>query len=465
MRFANRRSIREGAFGPLVSAFADRKDVAECNSTAQDESIADRLGIVAAVFVFIANSQPFLLQLSVIDPGPPVRVSSPLYLYVKVLLLCILLVLAWRAYPKMIQIIIEIPFPLLTGVLAMCSALWSYDPYVTFRSALQLSPSILVCYVFSIRYDTKTLTTIALHALGVALTLSLIWVVIFPDAAMHTGADIVQEGHENQWRGIYPHKNTLGLIAGLGVALFLMTGRVLIAHRGLSLLYLTAAFSCLIGAGSAGGVVACVSGVSVGLILSIRSRTLRIGMISAFIPMAFIVFLFSEPIVGFLLELVGRDPTLTGRTLLWQAALELFSRHPIFGYGYPSVSDPEVQYAFYAANNAANAHSAFLQILVETGIVGFAIWIMALAYGLRGLAGMLTLNSKMPPEFEVLGIVMIATFITGVGEIELMLTAQSMLGQFWMLSVIALTHYSRQYRARLKLRDQERANKLATARV
>ena len=81
--------------------------------------------------------------------------------------------------------------------------------------------------------------------------------------------------------------------------------------------------------------------------------------------------LFPDPV----LEILGKDATLTGRTELWALVVEKIYERPIAGWGY---------FAFWgAANPAANAiseelgwagipsaHNGLLEMLVEIGVIG-----------------------------------------------------------------------------------------------
>jgi exopolysaccharide production protein ExoQ len=83
--------------------------------------------------------------------------------------------------------------------------------------------------------------------------------------------------------------------------------------------------------------------------------------------------LFPDPV----LEILGKDATLTGRTELWAYVVEKIYERPIAGWGY---------FAFWgAANPAANAiseqlgwevptaHNGLLEMLVEVGVIGTAL--------------------------------------------------------------------------------------------
>jgi exopolysaccharide production protein ExoQ len=93
----------------------------------------------------------------------------------------------------------------------------------------------------------------------------------------------------------------------------------------------------------------------------------------------------------FLYNSMGKDLTLTGRTVLWEQALLLIAQKPVEGLGY---------YAFWLGDSfeaqiilfnngigdgrAFHFHNTYLQMAVDTGIVGAATFAAAMAAILFG---------------------------------------------------------------------------------
>lgn len=107
--------------------------------------------------------------------------------------------------------------------------------------------------------------------------------------------------------------------------------------------------------------------------------------------------------------------TFTGRTIIWKAGWEIFRTHPFFGIGANAfrvivsrvLTDP---IRLGDADPAPPAHNTFLSVLVEQGVLGFAIFcalLIALALSLRG----------MPPFPQRLWIVSLAVWIVGVSSL------------------------------------------------
>ena len=125
----------------------------------------------------------------------------------------------------------------------------------------------------------------------------------------------------------------------------------------------------------------------------------------------FMFLLLLPPVSGMLMS---RISTITSfgyganrvRLLRWATALAMFRRRPIIGCGYGSfartfVNDPTLQGA-YVSQFAMGAHNKYLQILAETGLVGFIAWMWIIIsfflYGFRLVSRCSTeeLNAQHP---------------------------------------------------------------------
>ena len=94
------------------------------------------------------------------------------------------------------------------------------------------------------------------------------------------------------------------------------------------------------------------------------------------------------------------------RVFEWKTALEMFTHSPLYGWGWGSyillsqdfqvkVTEKDPAYfGFY--EKSAEAHSDFLQMLAETGIIGFGVWIALLLYiGILGVKRWLATKNLM----------------------------------------------------------------------
>ena len=87
---------------------------------------------------------------------------------------------------------------------------------------------------------------------------------------------------------------------------------------------------------------------------------------------AVIIFKFQDVFSFIIVDLFGKDLTFTGRTDIWNTAIELISFNPLLGYGNMS----EIQRIIMFNNqNAVHCHNLLLDIIFQVGILGIAIFI------------------------------------------------------------------------------------------
>jgi O-antigen ligase len=86
---------------------------------------------------------------------------------------------------------------------------------------------------------------------------------------------------------------------------------------------------------------------------------------------------------AFLLKMVSRSgdvgeiTSFTGRTEIWNAVLKLSAAEPWMGYGYASSVFVLPQHASEVGFATSHAHNVFLQLLLTTGVVGVALFVLS----------------------------------------------------------------------------------------
>lgn len=99
-----------------------------------------------------------------------------------------------------------------------------------------------------------------------------------------------------------------------------------------------------------------------------------------------LIFMYKNEIVVNYFRRGGTDEelaTLSMRTEIWKASIRTLRSNPIFGTGFdvggkfliPKELNVEIQ----------GIHNAFLEVLVDTGIIGFTFWILAIVFTWKGL--------------------------------------------------------------------------------
>ncbi|MGC4118905.1 MAG: hypothetical protein QM765_30935 [Myxococcales bacterium] len=102
--------------------------------------------------------------------------------------------------------------PLLVGLLALValSAAWSLEPARSLAEAVRQGGLFLAAAYVAVRYREGAIRVLWL-ALAAALLVSVTMVLLVPEVAVHIGE------HDGAWKGGYPSKNPLGMVAVLMV--------------------------------------------------------------------------------------------------------------------------------------------------------------------------------------------------------------------------------------------------------
>lgn len=117
--------------------------------------------------------------------------------------------------------------------------------------------------------------------------------------------------------------------------------------------------------------------ISIMLGLFFYNRLISVRQIINFISISIIIILLSVwiyrrfPEIGMVIERfenLGTDSNSTYRIKMWMDALNLFENHPLFGIGWGGFR--------LLSGHVLNAHNVYFQLLAETGVVGFSIYII-----------------------------------------------------------------------------------------
>jgi exopolysaccharide production protein ExoQ len=202
--------------------------------------------------------------------------------------------------------------------------------------------------------------------------------------------------------GVFASKNQLGFFTSmmlLAAVALLIDGRQPLPARMLGLVALVLAMPLLVltrsGTAILSSVLACMVLVA-NLIMSRLSRHERARLLGAgvviLLPVAIIAVIAGDDMKTLLLDAMGKDATLTGRTLLWAHAMELIPQHPLFGYGYQafwrqdSVEAESLWYEFHVDGRYGfHFHSTYIETAVELGYIGAAALVATLLRVFGGL--------------------------------------------------------------------------------
>jgi O-antigen ligase len=130
------------------------------------------------------------------------------------------------------------------------------------------------------------------------------------------------------------------------------------------------------------GIAAAVMGLTTLPMIRNRPRNIHLllGCVAAFAAFASIA-----DLSGMVLNLLGRDATLTGRTDIWKAVLS-FHTNPLIGTGYESFwmgGRIDRVATILGYKGISEAHNGYLQMYLDMGWIGLAFLVGVIASGYR----------------------------------------------------------------------------------
>lgn len=296
-----------------------------------------------------------------------------------------------------------LPLPLLAGL----SCLWSIEPTDTLNGTIRFAMTTAIGLYLGVRFNllglARALFCVLMFGVGGSLAAT---VGGFDFAFMDDGAI----------RGLFHHKNVLGGLAAMLIA----TAAALTFggwRPGLALIGGLVGMVAALLSSSAGGLgVAGTIIVLAPIALALRGHSLtlvwRLAVLAALATLLGFVLVITgfDPVSTFL-DAVNREATLTGRFLLWQAALHHISAHPALGVGFDAFWDAGLDWRTLLVLDqlgyVLHFHNSFLELGVQLGAGGLIAGGMMLAG--YGRAALLALHRDDLPLWPVLtGVVILA---------------------------------------------------------
>ena len=270
-------------------------------------------------------------------------------------------------------------------VLCTVSVLWSDVPRATAVFAIQLLASVLIALFIAMRLPIEAVFRQLLRVYLVAMAASL---------ATLAGVFVHPWDHRGNFTGVFLSKNAFGHRAvlfaiGCVMAALLLPGAGP-ARRGLYLVALAVTAGMVAASGSATAIVLTTSfGLAAAALHFLCTRRLGAALVAVPVVLAFVlasltvVVLRIDPVAE-IFDLLGRDATMTGRTILWRHGWDHYLSRPLLGFGAAGYWQNPAYASEIAALQSAYGegvgafHNIALELLVMLGPAGL------LAHGLCG---------------------------------------------------------------------------------
>jgi O-antigen ligase len=285
------------------------------------------------------------------------------------------------------------------------SILWSDDPFVAAKRLIKGIGDVVMVLVILTDSDPVAAVKRFFSRVSFLLSpLSVLMIVGFPQY----GTLYNKSAGAVFYNGVTTQKNELGLIClicGLGSLWSWLAAYEDHAHRYRKRQLIAQSISLLLALGlikvcdsmtsfscfAISATVMVLSGQS-WVVRQTRNVHLLVG--GALALSVFAAFVDSS---GVLLRMLGRNPTLTGRTDIWKAVLS-FHTNPIIGTGYDSFwlgGRIEKVWQIIGYKGISQAHNGYLQVYLELGMIGVALWAWLAVYGYRNAVTSLRVNPLM----------------------------------------------------------------------
>ena len=258
------------------------------------------------------------------------------------------------------------------SLFAIASTLWSQFPLLTLRRSVLFALAGLYGLYLAVRFPLRRQLFILSMTMAALALGSIVLAVCYPKIGLDASA-----GHHLDWQGVFTQKNACGRAMVLATAALLSGWRLSLGKVASLLLFLFVLFM----SGSRGAwaievvLLAGCAWLAGANRIEPRSRLLFFGFTLCGALAVAGVALYHLPL---LLAFMGRDATLSGRTEIWKQAWRFILERPLSGWGYAAfwrgLQGQSFEVAAALRYVVFHAHNGFLEIWLELGIPGLALF-------------------------------------------------------------------------------------------
>ena len=331
-------------------------------------------------FIIFGTNKPFQdieLDLETVATGNPVNqvVFSSIYLLALISII-----------PKRHQVIAFMKkekFLSLFVIWILMSVLWSDYTFFSFKRWIHIFGMVSVFLSACLHFNTSEEMFGYFKVLFMLyIPLTLVSVILVPEASMYDPP---------AWRGLSYHKNNLGQISLIGIIIWAgnlqdREGRI----QKYCLLFLMLSTIVLIGSRSFTSILTAIFLFFLSGYLYLEKKVLRritdrliiIFLLVVFVTGLVLVIYLSPDLISAFFDFIGKDITFTGRVTIWSYVIEYFKTHLWMGCGFSGFWDLNNEKLEIFVYNYGwiprHAHMGYLDMLNETGIIGFTLFLLIL---------------------------------------------------------------------------------------
>jgi exopolysaccharide production protein ExoQ len=343
--------------------------------------LIERIFVIAGFFLYSDAFLPLLKK----GHGWVGPVEKLLYYLVPLLTLFFLIIYRRSVGTLLVK---EKFFWLLLG-LALASITWSSAHGATLQAIISLIRVVLFGIYFSARFTLREQIRVLAVVFGFAVISSLMFGLFYKNyGVMGMGLEMTPENiaHAGSWRGIFTHKNVLGRFMTLAAIVFLIFSPQKQQFKYLKWIFLSLTVLVILLSTSKSSLIILLTITSIlplfkSLKWNYNHSIPFIITLLVLLGSAITLFLDNAEII---LNAMGKDMTLTGRTDLWNEVIRSISERPFLGYGlggfWRGLKGNSEVIITTMKWDVPHAHNGYLDILVDLGFLGFLAFLLSFTF-------------------------------------------------------------------------------------
>ena len=262
-------------------------------------------------------------------------------------------------------------------IFSLLSILWSDTPIYALKYELVVLQVTLVAAQICQKYSWKEIVSMLRWSTTAISVLSAFYALTQPSIG------IIDKG----WKGVMGHPNRLGVVLSLNVTLWLFHAIYYPKQRWIAIFF--ALFSLYVRQNTnstTSFIVIVLLLALLGCLRILKTLPYKVAFVGV------LTFILISSCIGFvvvenwnnLLISLDKDPTLTGRTIVWPQMIQKGFQRPLFGHGSHSFwqdwrGEDNPASGIVSDNGwvPPHAHNGFLELFLEFGLVGLALFLFS----------------------------------------------------------------------------------------
>ncbi len=265
-------------------------------------------------------------------------------------------------------------------IIILFSFLWSIYPVETAKDMREVLQMTVFALYFTMRFSLKEQLQIIAFTFSIGILFSIFFAIAVPSIGVHG------EDHPGAWKGIYDYKNTFGSMMVLSTLAFF----ALPIDKPIDHLYkwlgLGLSLTMMLMSTSKTSLV--LSFLLILILILYRNFRWQGKITVVYLDIAILIFgcigtvVFTQWVS--LLTGLGRDYTLTGRTLIWEVSVAMLRNSPLLGFGRGAFWAPGSGYAIEAGRAVTpfgyippHGHNGFIDLALDVGYIGLSLFLVS----------------------------------------------------------------------------------------